>query len=344
MIDWLTMELEYHHHPVKTGSILSVSPDGELEYQIVKRLPVRGSYSSNVLIRSGGAAGENVATKLQICGNPTKFLNGHNVVGSRDLCQLAHDMCKKLFNQLDWLFSSSISKKLLSGEFKVTRIDINDYLEFDSLENALSWQKAAVACSTSRQGSFTHKGTTSYIGQFSRRVMIKLYSKYLELTQGKKGHKLPLELPHQEQLLNYVKNKIRAEITFRSMFLKDNNLSTARELTPAKINEIYLRQLGKITMNSQVKLKPHEALNIPKHLISSYMLWSDGFSLYDELPKPTFYRHRKALLAFGIDIKIPPVKQASNVIPLMRIIEAKQVSNMPTWCNKVGLIHEKRRA
>ena len=47
--------------------------------------------------------------------------------------------------------------------------------------------------------------------------------------------------------------------------------------------------------------------------------------------RPSFYRYRKALMdALGIDIATVQYKQPDNVVPFIRIIEAKPMG-VPDW-------------
>jgi len=337
MIDWLTLEIPFVHAPIDCGRVISITPEGEIEWQSEKRVAVRGSYESSLRIRSAGASEEGLAAFLHIDGNPAKFLHGHNVVGSRDILELV-DMClKKIFSHLSHLYSLNLRNSIYAGDFKVSRIDLNDYIEFKSESDALAWQMAAESVATSRQGKFVRKGTTIYMGKHSRRCSLKIYSKYLELTQAKKGHKLPFALPHKQQLLDFAEKKLRIEATFRSLYLKDLGLTKAKDLTPSKLGELYAKQVGKLEMNAQVKLQPYEEMDLPRSVMSSYMLWKDGSRLKDILPRNTFYRHRTILKEHGIDIKVTPQKIQSNVIPLIRKIEAKPCK-MPQWSESVGLI------
>jgi II/X family phage/plasmid replication protein len=51
----------------------------------------------------------------------------------------------------------------------------------------------------------------------------------------------------------------------------------------------------------------------------------------------TFYRHRQELQLFGIDISTPFARNETNIIPLVRVLEATPVST-PDWLLKSGLI------
>ncbi len=43
--------------------------------------------------------------------------------------------------------------------------------------------------------------------------------------------------------------------------------------------------------------------DLPKHIRATYVSWKYGYPI--EVSRMTFYRHRKELLAYGVDISIP---------------------------------------
>jgi II/X family phage/plasmid replication protein len=55
------------------------------------------------------------------------------------------------------------------------------------------------------------------------------------------------------------------------------------------------------------------------------------------LSRPTFYRYRTQLLKYGVDISTKSPKEKSNVIPLIRVLEAKPVG-IPDWAYEKGLV------
>ncbi|MGN9527508.1 phage/plasmid replication domain-containing protein [Escherichia coli] len=54
-------------------------------------------------------------------------------------------------------------------------------------------------------------------------------------------------------------------------------------------------------MNQNTILTDEKIINLPRKIQSIYLLWKQGANMKEMLPKPTFYRHRKELLSFGID-------------------------------------------
>ena len=50
-----------------------------------------------------------------------------------------------------------------------------------------------------------------------------------------------------------------------------------------------------------------------------------------------FYRYKKALREYGVDISTKSPKEKSNIIPLVRYLEAKPVG-IPDWAYEKGLV------
>jgi II/X family phage/plasmid replication protein len=73
--------------------------------------------------------------------------------------------------------------------------------------------------------------------------------------------------------------------------------------------------------------------SLPTRYKLIYQSWCDGHDLRTILTRPTFYRHRRALLGFGVDIAIKQDRheeQASNVVPIRVVLVGKPVT-VPDW-------------
>jgi II/X family phage/plasmid replication protein len=73
-----------------------------------------------------------------------------------------------------------------------------------------------------------------------------------------------------------------------------------------------------------------------------YQSWKDGHDLRTILTRPTFYRHRSALLAYGVDIAIKQDRQEaeiSNVVPIRVVLVGKPVS-VPDWAYNTHLYYQ----
>lgn len=88
MIDWIAAMIELHHAPLSSGAVVCIEADGTVAWETPRKMLVRGSHDSTIHIRSVGGDGQGNATHLYIDGNPSKWLQGHNLVGSCDLVAL----------------------------------------------------------------------------------------------------------------------------------------------------------------------------------------------------------------------------------------------------------------
>lgn len=344
MIDWFRGEIPFQHEPLPSGSVLSISPDGEVEWESVKRLDVRSSWESNLMLRSSGSAGYGFASSLMIDGNISKFLQGHNVIGSRDLNRLVYLAFQKVYEIYEdhfhgWSNPKMTLARIKRGDYLVKMLDINQLYDAGNDASVEAWLHAAESRARSRHGRSSRDKGTVYLGKNSRRWAIKFYNKHREMNakSGKKGHVLPDELQGLG-LEELAEGKLRAELRIFSKELQKHGLYKGSDFTPEIINQLFNQYLGKIDMTAQATLIDEQLMKMPRALQSSYQLWRSGVDLRNMLPKPTFYRHRTGLMQFGIDISVPPLDpQNNNVVPLIRIIEATPVQN-PEWAYQRGLI------
>ena len=81
MIDWVSAIITCNHDPERLidGFVMSFDANGKQQWVVNKTLSIEGSYSSKIQIKP---LPEN---KIYITGNPTKFLQGHNLFGTNDL-------------------------------------------------------------------------------------------------------------------------------------------------------------------------------------------------------------------------------------------------------------------
>jgi len=341
MIDMFSGSLPCLHSPLNTGRIICIDPDGQQEWESPKRLVVAGSHDSNFRVSSGGSDGQGRATHLRFSGNPAKFLQGHNVFGSDDLVSLMNDVYKKVTQSLGLIPTLQNYKDVLNGHYSVTSIDINYSYELRSRADVLAWIRAAEYKSKTRHGRPSTKGGTIYWGKHSKRWALKAYSKGEEISAGK-GHKLSASLL-DTPLVSWADNKLRVELRLLSKELDNLNLKTANKINPHKVKNTFNDYIKRLQMTEQITLSDEKLHSLPQRLRSTYVLWRDGYDLRSELPKTTYYRNRTALLDFGIDIALrsEPTKK-SNVIPLIRVLEAKPVS-VPDWAFDLSLVHGSAR-
>jgi II/X family phage/plasmid replication protein len=344
MIDWFRGEIPFLHIPIPAGRVISIEPDGEVTWECVKKIEVRSSFETSLKIKSAGHLdNRGRATALQIDGNLCKFLQGHNVFGSRDLNRLLllsfRKLCEILSDHLAGDSSQELTERqILKGKYEVKMIDINQLYEVGNDASVEAWLHAAEMRARSRHGRSTRDKGTLYLGKSSRRWAMKFYNKARELLAQGKIHQLPEDLQGLG-LEQFIQGKLRAELRLFGKELEERHgITHGYHLKPAIIDQLFTLYLGKIDMSQQATLIDEQLFKMPKHLQASYLLWRQGADLRNLLSKSAFYRQRKELLAYGIDINLMhQAPEHANVVPLIRVIEAKPVA-IPAWAYERGLI------
>ena len=339
MIDWLTFVIDHLHTPLPAGRVLKLTAEGEIEYDIPQRMEVEGSYDSNMWIRSQGGDGTGTATQLYLHGNPAKFLQGHNIIGSDDVNVLAANTLKQIAERTG-LCLDLATAKAEKGDYSVKRIDITRSYQFNTKEEVQAAISAIAIKSRSRMGRAQTSGGTVYHGKNSRRHTMKFYAKGEELSAGKK-HRLPDQL-QATPLHEFAETLLRVELTLRSNELRDLNLTSGYDFTPKVVRRLYDEYFGRIEMTPQATIPSDELVALPRAIRSTYLMWKNACDVRTTMSKPTFYRHRNELLGFGIDIALPYEGEQCNVIPLFREVTGTPVAN-PHWAYQQGLVFDPNR-
>jgi II/X family phage/plasmid replication protein len=336
MVDWFTgvLPCDHDHTKLSAGLVASISATGDIEWTVQKALSVEGSHSSTIQIKS-------LTDKtIEISGNPAKWLQGHNIFGSDDLVYLVNKFFTELLLRKGVELGLSPNQfqleRIRLGAYQVSRVDINESWLLDGRSSVLAWLRAAGGCARlKRRGVGQYSGETLYFGKSSRRWAVKCYSKGHEINA--KGHKLPKELQIPE-LLDFADKALRIELVIRSMGLKYLNLTTAKDWskdTPKML--LFKLVLDDLEMSDNMPLPDEVLKSIQPRLRHIYVLWKDGEDLRQTYSKAQFYRYRKAMLQYGIDISILQEKEKSNVIPLIRYLEAVP-AQIPQWAYDKDLV------
>lgn len=326
MIDWVTAILPCNHsEAIYGGRIACISPDGEIEWQVEKKQQVAGSHESNLNIKSIGS------TQLYFDGNPAKWLQGHNLFGSDNLIDLVEQVMRRLVPLLKLSPTESDINAWKTGSYDLKRVDSTAMWSLPRRSDVRAWLRAAEFQSKSRHGRPVTRGGTLYFGQHSRRWSIKFYSKGDELDASGKGHKLPLEIFHRDNLMQWADNKLRGELTLRSIQLKEYELDRASKWLAATPLNCLMTHIESLNMAEQFSLTPAILDDLPARLIAVYKLWKDGEDLRGLYPKATFYRYRAEFMKHGIDIAIRQPSTPDNVIPLVRVLRPEAIEQVPDW-------------
>lgn len=336
MIDWSLTHFPILHTPLSSGVVISVNADGTEDWRSPKRVQATGSFEKSISVKSIGGDGFGRATHLWMNGNPSKFLQGHNVFGSDDIVSLLFDVFLKLITQFNLKPTEEEIEVIRAGDYPIVMVDINYSFLLPSRADVLAFIRALEFKAKTRHGKPSTKGGTLYFGKTSEYWAMKFYCKAEEI-QTTRG-KLPLQIQNKG-IEKWVDNILRIELRLLSKQLKRLNIIKVKDLNQITVKQLFNQYLRQIDMTEQIKLTDQVMQNMPNKLRSTYTLWSEGHDLRSLISKSAYYRHRKDLKAFGINIDLRPESiKKSNVIPLVRILEAQPVE-VPHWAFEQGLVH-----
>jgi II/X family phage/plasmid replication protein len=161
---------------------------------------------------------------------------------------------------------------------------------------------AAVVAKGRYQKASAYGSDTVYIGQKSSRITVKFYNKYQEMTT--RGHELPETLSPQDcgRLLEFVEGQLRYELTLRSKELAERGLRRASAWSSQTADRLLDERLEKIELNDALRLAEDVVQQLPPKLVPIYDAWRAGRDLKQLYAKNTFYRYRRQLLVYDIDI------------------------------------------
>lgn len=347
MIDWVTVILPFHHDTALNGGhVLSFDGDGVEEWKAIKRMPVRGSYESNLLVKSldETRASSGQYTQISIDGNFVKYHQGHNIFGTDDLTGLITETYIKVLAKLG-LKPSELDLKLVSqGCYALKRADCTMMVDLGNLSKVEAFLYSAEQTAHLKhrgQGIMT-KGTL-YYGKHSRRWSLKMYAKGKEINS--KGHTLPLDID-TPALQQWTDGKLRIELVLRSMELKSRGLHVGASWEDNTVIENLYASLEGLNMNGKHVVPPETLEGLPPRLVAVYHLWKEGHDLRRMYAKRTFYRYRKQLQdACEIDIAVKQGNRketASNVVEFVQVLRPKACDQVPPWAVGTPLYFEPR--
>jgi II/X family phage/plasmid replication protein len=339
VIDWLKLRFPLvPDREIGGDRVMLIDPDGTITWQKLRPLEVVGSHEGS--LRASCCP---ITRQLVIDGNPAKFFQGHNLFGSEDVLGLSLAAADAVFSRVDLAPPRHVLELLDAGEFDLARIDLTGMYSL----GARSSVRAAIRALSDRarfkhrgRGQLTREGTL-YFGKHSRRWGAKFYAKGDEIES--KGHRIPSELMHACELAAWADDKLRIEFVIRGKELKQRELDRVSAWCDTKPQELYRELLAKLEMPDMIELPGETLEELPGRLRLAYDAWRRGEDLRAKLSRATYYRYRQELLKRGIDIaSLQPKEPASNVVPLLRIIEARP-AEVPSWARGTPLYFEPGR-
>lgn len=333
--DWLSI---YQRHGqglpvIADGCMVQYDEHGAHEFTVLKKRRIEGSHESAVQVRCDGET-------VWFEGNVSKFGRQDNVFGfvfseciqrinsvlsvlglppftkgeRVEVSKRNHDDCA------EWVWTGA----------RITRIDVTHNLAAGSKENAYSFMRHLASQQASRQktGVFG-EGETVDFGRGSKYVYAKAYLKGPELLKHARKLKDPDNSrqraydPYLEALADWCNSigLVRFESTYKARYLTQNHIQF---LGGFDMNVLLADFAERQSVFTRSTCDVDELTDLEPKLLSVYRMWQAGDDLTVKFKKSAFYKHRSALLPYGVDIATK-----SNVIkfePKTRVITLGPVS------------------
>ena len=344
MVDWVTAKLPFYFKGVLSdGEIININRLGEVEYSVTKRLMIEGSYDARISIRTSEVDNYGNTSLIEFSGNPVKFLQGHNLFGSSDLLNLVIETVLKISGILGVIQPKNVLEQLKAGHYTLSRVDLNRMINLGNRASVIAYTYSMSSLSRTRAQAATTRGSTVYLNKDSKRWSFKFYSKGQEISIARNRKQGTITLP--QPLRDWADSMLRAELTLKSKELREIGLYKAYTWGNIEEIQIFSDYMNRIEMSPQIMKDDLFATIRPRAAAATYQLWKDGHDVRELIPIRTYYRHRKCLLEFQVDISIPPplkdVKQ-SNVIPIAQMFKPESVA-IPHWAYGTDLYFEPRK-
>lgn len=348
MLDWYSGLIGYDASNMKLGMIYEVSPDGVLLYKIEPWVKAKGSYESSVQVKRDMSTKEmrDIAEEamyydldgvekpcppvvLKMSGNPVKFLQGHNVFGpgANQINEVLQAFVRGLPDELKPVDSGVEDLPVRYS----SRFDINVMIDMGSHSMVHDWLRHAGSSTRSRHGRPMVSGDTVYWGQHSRRWTMKGYCKFCEL----EAHKI-LDKRLHDCAREFVEPQLRLELTLRRPEIKkleQDEVYRCLGLDERLVWDFLERISVGVMKANVVEIRP----NLKPAVENVLTLWLAGYDVRHQLPRRTFYDHRRKILdEVGVDISLSP--DDSKVIERAKFdldyLKAHEVKNIPKHLQK----------
>jgi hypothetical protein len=330
VIDWFTGIVGYSGELLKLNRVCELTPVGEILWTTERKLQVRGSYDASVQLgRSVPTADMLVASRkydlecvpscLVLSGNPSKFLQGHNVFGP-SVASLS-PVVQAVIRGLPGEIRPADADSELWPALHRSRVDITTSVDIGSHKIVHEWLRTAGTSTRSRHGRAFVSGDTVYWGQHSRRWTLKAYCKFCELRDHGPG-----DLKLRDMLMEYCEGQLRLELTLRGMELKERGT-----LDESLVWEFFKRiEVG--VMKKKITIGEYKGdTKLPDSMQFTLSRWIAGEDVRHSLPERKFYRHRRRILdELGVDISLNyEKKQAEAVVFDLDYLRAHEIKLLP---------------
>ncbi len=325
-VDWLTISQE---HPaaslpqVDAGCVMATDDQGELQWKTVRAVQHSGSFETSVNVKCDGV-------RVTLSGNLSRFGRPDNVWGFDfwECLRRANELLQH-YGLPPFTAGKRIEYATKGGKdvrygwtgARVSRIDLTANYEAGSMDGAHAVMQYLGTQHAGRQeGRVLGQGETVAWGG-GKRSYWKAYVKSLELVR----HECVDErvVAHCEHV-----GLVRFEGTVRSNALTDLGAAYLGDYERGFAMSQLVRLFEeKSSVLSRAEKSTDDLDELPRHLRATARDYLAGMDTSRSLSRATFFRHRRELLPFGIDISVRNVRPFQ---PRVRVVELKR-AEQPAW-------------
>lgn len=324
-VDWLTIKQthEVELPVVDFGFVRAVDGDGVQQWQVSRPVHVEGSHDTSIHVRCDGHT-------VLLSGNVSRFGRADNLFGLdlaaaiRKASAIVGRFGLPPFTagaQMPVLRKRNDGALSVAIEYtgaRITRLDLTQNFATGDVESARQYLRWLA---TQQQGRRIQVGTydseTVDWGRGSRRFYAKAYLKSAEL----------LRHGGSPEVARYCESQgvVRFELTIKATQLQTMGCHFLGGLHMGRL--IHLFEERRSVM-ARASLDVDDLDRLPRHFRATARDYLAGDDVQGRMSKVTFWRHRRALLPFGIDIAVK-----SGVVPFqprVRVIELGPLA-VPDW-------------
>lgn len=328
-IDWVTVSQEHAMGAlpiVNAGAVFAYDEDGELDWHTTKAVKHEGSFETSVNIKCDGS-------RVTFSGNVSKFGRTDNVFGF-DFLECLGRINDILANYGLPEFTAGERQQLTNKDgdafyrwsgARFSRLDVTANYETGSPQLAhhyLQWLGSQHA--NRHEGRVLGQGeTVAWGGGKGSRAYWKVYIKHLELAHRGQAESKIFEHCRDVGLVRFegtLKTKLLTDVgaAFLGDWLEGNAMGEVIRI---------FEDRARILSRAEFTLDDLEHAKLSRSIRCTARDYLAGMDVQSTMSKPTFYRHRTALMPFGIDISVRNIRPLATRV---QVINLKPAS-VPSW-------------
>lgn len=310
------------------------------EWLTRKRVQHRGSFETSILIYCDG-------TTVFLSGNVGRFNRPDNLynLDFHQTIKKANWILSNKYGLPPFTFgrTSTAYYQSKNGDSKperfreygaeISRLDLTCNFFTGSPQKA--WHVIDVLKSKSMshvKSSGTAHDTTVAWGRKGGRLYTKAYIKSIEMLRHARS-KIQRENIASSDSYKFAHDNglVRIEVELDRRTLLDTGLRDIENVNMAKLIELYADKVDQLVDPPKFEIERVEVELFPKKLRKTVAMWLSGLNVRELMSQATFYRHRREILDYGVDISIRYcAEDKTKKAPIVSIVQLTSAPR-PDW-------------